>query len=62
MIGCAWRARTFLTRFFLREIRNAVGLVVKPSGGLDARPYRMLLPTSLQCLQWVEVALPDIIC
>jgi len=55
----AWVARTYLfDTFLLREIRNGVQLVVNLAAGLDARPYRMQLPTGLQ---WVEVDLPDII-
>jgi len=55
----AWVARTYLfDKFLLREIRDGVGLVVNLAAGLDARPYRMQLPTALQ---WVEVDLPDII-
>ncbi len=55
----AWVARTYLfDTFLLREIQNGADLVVNLAAGLDARPYRMQLPTTLQ---WLEVDLPDII-
>jgi hypothetical protein len=42
----AWVARTCLfDTFLLREIRNGIHLVVNLAAGLDARPYRMQLPT-----------------
>lgn len=55
----AWVARTYLfDQFISREIDQGVTLVVNLAAGLDARPYRMKLPPTLQ---WVEVDLPDII-
>jgi methyltransferase (TIGR00027 family) len=55
----AWVARTYLfDKFVLDEIRNGADLVVNLAAGLDARPYRMDLPTTLH---WVEVDLPEII-
>jgi methyltransferase (TIGR00027 family) len=55
----AWVARTYLfDTFLLREIQNGASFVVNLAAGLDARPYRMQLPTTLQ---WLEVDLPDII-
>lgn len=55
----AWVARTYLfDRFLLEEIQKGADLVVNLAAGLDARPYRMDLPSTLQ---WVEVDLPEII-
>src|SRR6185369_3245914 len=53
----SWVTRTVL---FDQFIANAVGqgadMVVNLAAGLDARPYRMALPSSLT---WVEVDLPE---
>jgi len=55
----AWVARTYLfDQFILRVIQDGVDLVVNLAAGLDARPYRMDLPPSLQ---WVEIDFPEII-
>jgi methyltransferase (TIGR00027 family) len=55
----AWVARTHLfDQFILREIRQGVDMVINLAAGLDARPYRMQLPGTLQ---WVEIDLPEII-
>ncbi len=55
----AWAARTYLfDKFIFRLIQEGAGLVINLAAGLDARPYRMPLPSSLQ---WVEVDLPEII-
>jgi methyltransferase (TIGR00027 family) len=55
----AWVARTYLfDQFLSREIQAGATLVVNLAAGLDARPYRMQLPATLQ---WVEVDLPEII-
>lgn len=55
----AWVARTYLfDKFIADEIRKGADLVVNLAAGLDARPYRMDLPTTLQ---WVEVDLPEIV-
>lgn len=55
----AWVARTYLfDRFISRAIQEGADLVVNLAAGLDARPYRMDLPASLQ---WIEVDLPDIV-
>jgi methyltransferase (TIGR00027 family) len=55
----AWVARTYLfDQFLSRAIQNGADLVVNLAAGLDARPYRMNLPSTLQ---WVEVDLPDIV-
>src|ERR1700676_1536619 len=55
----AWVARTYLfDQFLSREIAYGATLVVNLAAGLDARPYRMELPRTLQ---WVEVDLPEIV-
>src|ERR1700733_12405458 len=55
----AWVARTYLfDQFTSRMIQEGVDLVVNLAAGLDARPYRMDLPPSLE---WVEVDFPEII-
>jgi methyltransferase (TIGR00027 family) len=55
----AWVARTYLfDRFLTQELQQGVDLVLNLAAGLDARPYRMQLPPSLQ---WVEVDLPGIL-
>jgi methyltransferase (TIGR00027 family) len=54
----AWVARTYLfDQFLLQAIHDGATLVINLAAGLDARPYRMNLPSSLQ---WVEVDLPEI--
>ena len=55
----AWTARTYLfDQFLSRAIQDGADLVVNLAAGLDARPYRMELPSTLQ---WIEVDLPDIV-
>jgi len=55
----AWVARTYLfDQFLLRAIHEGADLVVNLAAGLDARPYRMDLPATLQ---WVEVDFPEIV-
>ena len=57
----AWSfmARTYLfDRFIQDAVRGGTDLVVNLAAGLDARPYRMDLPRTLQ---WVEVDLPAIL-
>jgi len=55
----AWAARTYLfDQFIAQEIEQGTDMVVNLAAGLDARPYRMALPTSLQ---WIEVDLPEIL-
>ena len=55
----AWVARTYLfDKFVAREIEKGATLVLNLAAGLDARPYRMELPGTLQ---WVEVDLPEIV-
>jgi len=55
----AWVARTYLFDHFIRqELDRGADLVLNLAAGLDARPYRMNLPASLQ---WIEVDLPEIL-
>jgi methyltransferase (TIGR00027 family) len=55
----SWVTRTHLfDRFISEQIGQGVDLVVNLAAGLDARPYRMALPTSLI---WIEVDLPAIL-
>jgi methyltransferase (TIGR00027 family) len=50
-------ARTFLfDEFVMRHVLEGYDMVLNLAAGLDARPYRMDLPSSLQ---WVEVDLPE---
>lgn len=52
-------ARTYLFDEFIRQhIALGFDTIINLAAGLDARPYRMDLPSSLQ---WVEVDLPGII-
>src|ERR1700684_3585937 len=55
----AWVARTYLfDQFISREINEGTDLVLNLAAGLDARPYRMDLPSTMQ---WVEVDFPEIV-
>src|SRR5256885_6123414 len=45
----------YTTLFRSQEIEQGTDMVVNLAAGLDARPYRMALPASLQ---WIEVDLP----
>jgi methyltransferase (TIGR00027 family) len=55
----SWATRTILYDEFIRDsINHGADTVVNLAAGLDARPYRMAFPPSLQ---WVEVDLPDIL-
>src|SRR5271157_335027 len=55
----AWVARTYLfDQFIARTIHDGADLVENLAAGLDARPYRMELPSSVQ---WVEVDLEELI-
>ena len=45
----AWVTRTYLfDHFITQELQRGVDLVLNLAAGLDARPYRMKLPASLQ--------------
>jgi methyltransferase (TIGR00027 family) len=51
--------RTYLYDQFLNEqVQQGVDMVVNLAAGLDARPYRMVLPASLK---WIEVDLAGIL-
>jgi methyltransferase (TIGR00027 family) len=55
----AWVMRTVLfDRFITQQIAQAVDVVLNLAAGLDARPYRMTVPSSLR---WVEVDLPELL-
>ena len=55
----AYAMRTYLVdRYVLQEVGSGVDMVINLAAGLDTRPYRMELPSSLQ---WIEVDLPDMI-
>jgi len=52
-------ARTYLfDRIIQEQIQQGVHMVVNLAAGLDARPYRMALPSTLR---WIEVDLPEIL-
>ena len=54
-----WVARTYQFDALLsRLLRDGTDLVLNLAAGLDSRPYRMDLPSTLQ---WVEVDFPEII-
>jgi methyltransferase (TIGR00027 family) len=51
--------RTYLADQFINEqVQQGVDMIINLAAGLDARPYRMQLPPSLQ---WIEVDLPEIL-
>lgn len=55
----SWVARTVaFDRIIAAEIQSGADMVVNLAAGLDARPYRMDVPASLQ---WIEVDFPDIL-
>jgi methyltransferase (TIGR00027 family) len=55
----AWVLRTYLfDQFIVQQVRLGIDMVVNLAAGLDARPYRMMLPPALR---WVEVDLPDLV-
>ncbi|HTD52614.1 MAG TPA: class I SAM-dependent methyltransferase, partial [Thermoanaerobaculia bacterium] len=55
----AWVLRTVLFDEFITEaIGRGADMVVNLAAGLDSRPYRMSLPSSLR---WVEVDLPPLL-
>lgn len=57
----AWSmiTRTYLIDNFIQaELQRGADLVVNLAAGLDSRPYRMQIPSSLR---WVEVDLPEIL-
>lgn len=55
----SYTARTVLVDTFVKqEVENGADMIVDLAAGLDARPYRMDLPSSLQ---WIEIDLPDLL-
>jgi methyltransferase (TIGR00027 family) len=55
----AWVTRTYLfDRYIMQEVKQGVDVVINLAAGLDARPYRMELPRTLQ---WIEVDLPELL-
>jgi methyltransferase (TIGR00027 family) len=55
----SWVTRTYLfDQFITEQVGQGVDMVINLAAGLDARPYRMALPASLQ---WIEVDLPEIL-
>jgi methyltransferase (TIGR00027 family) len=55
----AWVTRTYLFDSFIsRLLHDGADMVLNLAAGLDARPYRMELPSTLQ---WVEVDFAEII-
>jgi methyltransferase (TIGR00027 family) len=55
----AWIARTYLfDQFITEQLAQGVDMVVNLAAGLDARPYRMELPSSLN---WIEIDLPELL-
>ena len=52
-------ARTYLLDEFINQyVASGFDTIVNLAAGLDARPYRMSLPSSLQ---WIEIDLPEIL-
>ncbi len=55
----SWITRTYLfDQFITEQVQQGVDVVINLAAGLDARPYRMPLPSSLT---WVEIDLPGIL-
>src|SRR2546425_4679813 len=55
----SWVTRTYLfDQFITEQVRQGVDMVINLAAGLDARPYRMALPSSLK---WIEVDLPELL-
>jgi methyltransferase (TIGR00027 family) len=55
----AWVMRTYLfDQLITEQIGQGADMVVNLAAGLDARPYRIKLPASLQ---WIEIDLPEIL-
>jgi methyltransferase (TIGR00027 family) len=51
--------RTYLIdQFVMEQVHEGVDMVVNLAAGLDSRPYRMQLPSSLH---WIEIDLPEIL-
>jgi methyltransferase (TIGR00027 family) len=55
----SWVTRTYLFDSIIgKQVAQGADMVVNLAAGLDTRPYRMQLPSSLK---WVEVDLPEIV-
>ena len=55
----AWAARTYLfDKFVSRAVKGGCEVVLNLAAGLDTRPYRLDLPSTLL---WVEADLPQVI-
>jgi methyltransferase (TIGR00027 family) len=55
----SYTARTYnIDAFITKEIANGADMVIDLAAGLDTRPYRMQLPSSLQ---WIEIDLPELL-
>ena len=55
----SYTARTYnIDSFVTQEIANGADMVIDLAAGLDTRPYRMQLPSSLQ---WIEIDLPELL-
>lgn len=55
----AWVMRTYIfDGLIMEQVRQGTDLVINLAAGLDARPYRMALPSTLR---WVEVDLPHLL-
>jgi methyltransferase (TIGR00027 family) len=55
----SWVTRTYLFDQYIKQvIEQGVDAVLNLAAGLDARPYRLALPSSLE---WIEVDLPDLL-
>ncbi len=61
LISAQWPivTRTYLIdQFITAQITQGVDMVVNLAAGLDSRPYRLPVPSTLQ---WIEVDLPDLL-
>jgi methyltransferase (TIGR00027 family) len=55
----AWVIRTYLfDHFITRAIEEGADTILNLAAGLDARPYRLTVPSSLR---WIEVDLPELL-
>jgi len=55
----SYTARTWnVDSLVMQEVARGADMVVDLAAGLDARPYRLNLPSSLQ---WIEIDLPDLL-
>jgi methyltransferase (TIGR00027 family) len=55
----SYTARTWLIdQVIERKVQQGADMIINLAAGLDSRPYRMQLPTSLR---WIEIDLPDML-